>query len=263
MKLLWIGGNHPRHLYFINQIQMAFDVCGALIEVREPMVPSPSADISEHDRRNFIRHFENRDQAERKYFGSQPLPQCPTLEASESVLNAPASVEFVKAVGPDVALIFGSGLIKEPLSSALPYPTLNLHLGLSPRYRGAATLFWPFYFLEPTYAGSTFHYIVAEPDAGEIVHQVVPDLEHGDTIHSVACKTVLASAEHCARLLRVFEQQGPWRSYKQRGSGKNFLNSDFRPEHLRVIYDLFEDNLATLYLEGKLRSKTPTLVRQF
>jgi len=166
-------------------------------------------------------------------------------------------------VSPDVALVFGSGLIKDPLLSVLPRQTLNLHLGLSPRYRGAATLFWPFYFLEPTYAGSTFHYLLTEPDAGEIVHQVTPELERDDTIHSVACKTVVASAEHCIRLLHMFEHKRGWQSYRQRGSGKNFLGSDFRPEHLRVIYDLFEDNLVALYLDGKLLSKTPTLIRQF
>ena len=29
---------------------------------------------------------------------------------------------------------------------------LNLHLGLSPWYKGSATLFWPFYFLQPNYS---------------------------------------------------------------------------------------------------------------
>lgn len=263
MRILWIGGNHLRHLYFINQVQKAFNVCGALIEVREPMIPPPPPEVSEHDRDNYIRHFKSRDQTERKYFGSQSIPQCPRLEITASTLNSPGSSEFVKALQSDVAIIFGSGLIKEPLASMLPQHTLNLHLGLSPRYRGAATLFWPFYFLEPTYAGSTFHYIVTEPDAGEIVHQVVPELEWGDTIHSVACKTVMASAAQCIQLLKLFEQQGPWRSYKQRGTGKNFMNNDFRPEHLRVIYDLFNDSLVNLYLEGKLQSKIPTLLRQF
>ena len=45
---------------------------------------------------------------------------------------------FFDFAGFDVALIFGTGLIKDPLYSALPADTINMHLGLSPRYRGSA-----------------------------------------------------------------------------------------------------------------------------
>ena len=100
-----------------------------------------------------------RYEAEKKYFGSQTLPSCPILKVDTDKLNSQESVDFVKKINPDVVLIYGSGLIKEPLYSTLPKNAINLHLGLSPNYKGAATLFWPFYFMEPTYAGSTFHYI--------------------------------------------------------------------------------------------------------
>ena len=164
---------------------------------------------------------------------------------------------------PDVVLIFGSDLIKEPLLSMLPRHTLNLHLGLSPRYRGAATLFWPFYFMEPTYAGSTFHYIVSEPDAGDIIHQVIPTLQRGDGIHDVSSKVVIDSVKHAIRLLEIFERGGVWKLYKQKSTGKNFLGSDFRPQHLRVIYNVFNDDMVDCYLDGNLESRTPRLVRQF
>ena len=262
MRILCIGGNHLRHLYFVNKILQVFDICGSIVELRENMIPQPPENVSELDRQNFIRHFENRDKTEKQYFGMQSLPDCLRLEVRGDHLNSAQSVHFVRSVNPDVALIFGSGLIKEPLFSALPRHTINLHLGLSPRYRGAATLFWPFYFMEPAYAGSTFHYIVAEPDAGEIVHQVVPSLDPSDGIHDVSCKTVIASAQQAIELLNIFEMRGKWQTYKQRGTGKNFLSSDFRPAHLRVLYNLFNDDMVKFYLEGKLQSKCPNLICQ-
>jgi folate-dependent phosphoribosylglycinamide formyltransferase PurN len=263
MKILWIGGNHPRHLYFINAIQKDFNLSGAIIERREHMIPRPPEGIGELDRNNFIRHFENRDKAEKKYFGWQQLPDCPKLEVDQDNLNSARSVDFIKSIKPDLVLIFGSGLIKEPLLSALPHHTINLHLGISPRYRGAATLFWPFYFMEPGYAGSTFHYIISEADAGDVIHQVVPELHPEDGIHDVACKTVISSAQEALQLLKIFVSEGEWKRHKQKGSGKNFLSGDFKPEHLRVIYNLFNDDMVKHYLEGRLKSKTPSLIRQF
>ena len=159
MKILWIGGNHSRHLYFINKIQSVFKISGAIIQKREHIVPQPPENIEEVDRKNFIKHFSNRVIAENKFFGNPDLPNCETHFVTSETINSQESLNFIKSINPDVVLIFGSDLIKNPLLSILPKQTINLHLGLSPRYRGAATLFWPFYFLEPNYAGSTLHYI--------------------------------------------------------------------------------------------------------
>ena len=178
-------------------------------------------------------------------------------------LNSPESAEFVRRIAPDIALIFGCSLIKDPLKSALPPLTVNLHLGLSPWYRGGATLFWPFYFMEPNFAGSTFHFIVNEPDAGDIIHQSVPELSSEDGIHDVACKTVVASSEDAVRLLKIAAAGGRWDRYRQKGTGKNFLRSDFRPEHLRVIYNVFNDDMVRHFLDGNIKTRQLKLVRQF
>jgi len=160
-----------------------------------------------HDKQNFLKHFSNRDKLEQKYFGNQELPHCPMLKVSKEELNLKNSAEFVNEIKPDLVLIFGCSLIKEPLYSSLPENSINLHLGLSPRYRGAATLFWPFYFMEPNFAGSTFHYIISEPDAGNLIHQSIAKLEVNDTIHDVACKTVIQSTEDMLKLLKKFKEK--------------------------------------------------------
>lgn len=263
MRILWIGGSHPRHLYYINAVAAEFPLAGALIETRENLVPQPPARLPESDRLNFVRHFENRAQAEGRYFGDPSYPDCAQLETDSEELNSERSVEFIRSVDPDLVLIFGSGLVKDPLYSALPRHAINLHLGLSPRYRGAATLFWPFYFLEPPYAGTTFHYIITEPDAGDVIHQVTPELAADDGIHDVACKAVVDSAAEAVELVRILNRQGAWQIHQQRGTGKNFLASDFKAEHLRMIYDVYNDDLVRHYLEGNLPSKKPTLFRQF
>lgn len=263
MRLIWIGGNHPRHLCFAKGVEKEFGLAGAVIQERENFVPSPSLGLDPVDHNNFVRHFRNRADAEAKYFGEWPYPDCPLhLVESETEVSSQKAADFIKRCAPDLIFLFGPGLIKDPLYSQLPCPTVNLHLGLSPRYRGAATLFWPFYFLEPAYAGSTLHFIVGEPDAGDIVHQSVPELDPNDHIHDVACKTILASLKDALKMFDIYSRKGSWRTYKQKGTGKNFLTSDFRPEHLRVIYNLYDDDIAKQYLNGNIAQKKPKLIRQ-
>lgn len=65
------------------------------------------------------------------------------------------------------------------------------------------------------------------------------------------------------KLLEIKKSGGVWKNFKQIGTGKNFLASDFKPEHLRVIYTLFDDKIVGEYLKGNIDSKNPKLRRQF
>ncbi len=65
-----------------------------------------------------------------------------------------------------------------------------------------------------------------------MIHQRVPALDPNDGIHDVACKTVITSTNEVMNLLDILEKGGQWVPHKQKGTGKNFLNSDLKPEHL-------------------------------
>ena len=67
-------------------------------------------------------------------------------------------------------------------------------MGLIPYYKGSITMFWPFYFLEPNMAGTTFHIIDKYVDTGEILHNNTPNLERGDGLHDVASKAIFDAA---------------------------------------------------------------------
>ncbi|WP_197408322.1 formyltransferase family protein [Campylobacter iguaniorum] len=231
------------------------------MEKRENFLPKPDSSLEDIDKINFIRHFDNRQKFEIEFFGKNKiLPNCEICQVSEHDLSGQNSVEFIKKIKPDVVFIFGTEMIREPLYSVLPKMTINLHLGLSPRYRGSATLFWPFYFLEPNWAGSTFHFITNKPDAGGIIHQTLPILEKGDTIHQVACKVVKQSSIEVRRIIDILNSRQNLRIYKQKTSGKNFLTRDFVPQHLRVIYNLFNDNIVDYFLEKKINPKNPNII---
>jgi len=258
-RIAVISGDHRRHLYYVNEIAKVHNVVGGVFQTRENMKPEPPKELDFIDHANWMIHFATRDEKERIYFGEQKLPDIELLKVTADDLSSENTANFIKSLRPDTVLIFGTGMLREPLVSALPKETINLHLGLSPRYRGAATLFWPFYFLEPNWAGTTFHYIEHSPDAGDIVHQVVPKLKKSDGIHDVACKAVIASTVDAIALLK----KDNWQTFTQKPeAGKNFLASDFKPQHLRVIYQQFGNSMVRAYLEGRINPKEPNLKKQ-
>ena len=241
MRVAIVGGTHPRHLFFHSTIS---NVVGKLLVARENMTPEPPRHLGGHDKALWIRHFDNRAICEQKYFGNNAPVSAMVISPSE--LNTAKSRDYIAGLKPDVVLVFGCGLLKWYLD----VPMINLHLGLSPRYRGSATLFWPFYLLEPNNAGCTFHQIVDEPDAGKILHQVRPKMMRGDTIHDVSCRAVLAAQRDFSKLQDKFPD---WEYHKQKNTGKCFLSGDFQPHHLRNIYDVWDDDIAGAYLRGDIK----------
>lgn len=234
----------------------AVEVVGVIIQDHGPLIPDVPRWLGDKDRINWRQYFNNRAAKEEVYFGKPPPPHGFVCKGDN--LNSKNAAIYAYQSQADLALIFGTGMIRDPLFRAMPTLKVNMHLGLSPRYRGAATLFWPFYFLEPNQAGVTFHQIVAEPDAGAILHQSRPELKHRDTIHDVGCRAVVHATEDMLELLTKWPE---WEFKTQKNTGKAFMASDFQPHHLRTIYDTWGDKIVDAYLRGDIRPTEPKLYR--
>tara|TARA_B100001093_G_C26846021_1_gene1022814 strand:- start:1564 stop:2364 length:801 start_codon:yes stop_codon:yes gene_type:complete len=266
MKILLISGSHPRH-FFVHEeiINLGYD-CSAIVMNRENLIPDPPANISFSDKNLFEKHFNERYKIENTAFGKLSINifnKVETLFCNPHELNSQRTAEFIRKQNPNIAFIFGPDLIKNPVFRELPKDKINLHLGLSPWYRGSATLFWPFYFLEPQFAGATFHQISLEADAGGILHQSIPILEYNDGIHDVAVKTVLSAKNDLRDLLGIFKQKKKFFYKKQKSTGKLFLTKDFKPHHLKNIYQFFNNDIVKHYLKGNLGTEKPKLIRAF
>ena len=262
MKILIISGDHPRHIYFHKKIieQKNIDVKSIILK-RESF--SKPKIFSKNKKHIFLlkKHFEDRDKEEKIFF-SDNIKLKNFFSVDKSNFNSKILNHLKKNRNYKVVIIFGTHMINKELRKYMPKNTINLHLGLSPNYRGTATLFWPFYFLEPQFAGFTFHKLGDAPDTGEILHQGSPNLERGDKIHTVACKTVVKATKDISILLKNFKLK-KWKYARQKTSGKNFQTKDFHPCHLDVIYNKFNNRIVDMYLDKKLSIKKPKLINFF
>ena len=256
MKLILFSGDHPRHLFVNKDVPKYFDEALIIIMRREELLPNPPKNLSTHDKNLFKTHFENRYKVEAATYGdlspSDVYHNFNTIFVNPHELNTHKIAKVVKDFRADFCFIFGVDLILDPVILELPAVKVNLHLGLSPWYKGGATLFWPFYHLQPQFCGVTFHQITKQADAGEIIHQCTPELLKGDKIHDVAAKCVVKAKKDLRKILTYWKKKRKFNGKIQHTSGRNWRNIDFHASQLRVIYDLFDDNIVDSYLCGQL-----------
>lgn len=85
-------------------------------------------------------------------------------------IHAPEVIEQVRALAPDLGLVYGSPILKPELFNIPALGTLGIHHGKAPQYRGNKTTFWAMYNGEKT-AGVIIQKIDAGLDTGLIVKE--------------------------------------------------------------------------------------------
>lgn len=267
MKVTLMTGSHPRHLYVARKLHEAGMLHSLVVERREPMVPVPDPSLSELDRANVIRHFREREEAEIRVFGQGDLfffqGKLPVLVIEPSELNGEETKRWLREHPADVVITYGVHKLEDDLLALLPEHAWNIHGGLSPWFRGTATLFWPFYFLKPNWAGMTIHRLSSKLDGGDIIHHSVPELQRGDGIHDVACRAVQQVADDLVVILGMLKSGRTITAVPQKSSGKLFTNADWMPQHLRLIYNTFNNDIVDRFLDGEFGRSEPNLVRAF
>ena len=212
-------------------------------------------------------HNDARDKKEREYFfpsGEKFLNAFRVLETTADGLNGPEVAAAIKEARADVALVYGTTLLKKRTLEALKgVQTINLHAGLSPWYKGSATLFWPIYFMEPQYAGCTFHVIDEKIDHGDVIHQNRPEIFANDGLHDIGCRAIVKAAGDIVPLLSKIERGWLETPIQQKKSGKVFYSWDFKPHHLRVTKRLLSGGFLGEYLQKRERFPDPPIIRQF
>jgi folate-dependent phosphoribosylglycinamide formyltransferase PurN len=118
-----------------------------------------------------------------------PDGRVPTLEVDD--INAPEVVRAVRDAAPGCGVVTGTSILRTPVMESAPV-WLNIHCGITPRYRGVHGAFWAVQEGRPELAGVTVHQIDAGIDTGGIVAQATIALEGDDTYRTLPVKQYLA-----------------------------------------------------------------------
>ena len=109
--------------------------------------------------------------------------------------SAPEFLDVVRALEPDLIVVFAYGEILSDAFLAIPrLSTINLHLSLLPKYRGAAPVQWAIANGETT-TGVTVMHIAKKMDTGDVILQRPEPIHQDDTGGSLEARLADVGAE--------------------------------------------------------------------
>ena len=252
MKTVLLTSNSLRHKCIAAQLAMTTDLALVVTESKSPQITNTSG-YSGEDAAFLDRHFGARASSEREFFGNYSgFPQnIPALTVEHGKINSPEVFKKITDADPDLIVLFGTSIIKDPLLKEFGGRIINLHLGLSPYYRGSATNLYPYLFEEPECIGATLHLATSEVDKGAILCQLRPEISKEDNLHSIGNRVILETGQILPEVLRKYIS-GKIEPVIQESSGKLCRISDITPKVLRKIYRNFDKGMIPRYLEDKV-----------
>ena len=203
MKIVILTSNSLRHKFLANTLSQH---CEDVLIISECKPQTSSSDDSK-SYTEIDNHFMLRDEIEKSFFPNDNYFIPKTLPIVYKEANSPYVYQVIKNFKPDILIVFGSSIIKEPLISLLPAGSIiNLHLGISPYYRGSGTNFWPLVNNELEYLGSTILHLDSGIDTGDIICHVRPKIQLDDNVHSLGCKIIQSSVEYLVKIIKLLSE---------------------------------------------------------
>ena len=240
LRLLILCGRSPRHLYVANRLCEAATPIAIVHETgREWTAKAVSRSLrpanlwSKVSRR--LRDRDRRGQEAKFFFGGGPAVLArPELVTEVPYVNHPEVAGLAARLKPDIIAVFGTGLIRGPLLSAGRMGIINLHGGLSPRYRGSDCTFWALYNGEFDQVGCTLHFIDPGIDTGDLIAHICPEITEGDDELTLFWRAVRDSAAVYAECLQRLER-GEALGRKQNERGNLYLFKRRTRRHEREL----------------------------
>lgn len=245
-----------RHRYFVNALREHANVVAvAYEETGYSPATVDKADLTPQERRVVEAHFAERHRQERLFFGAnadfiEGDASCASCRLAPATLNSEATVDFLVSRGVDTVVVYGTSLIQAPLIDRWQGRMINMHLGLSPYYRGTATNFYPLLNEEPEYVGATVHLIDAGIDSGAIFRHARPEIVEEDQPHTIGCKAILAGIDAMVSVLEAFAagRATPVAQWPVTGA-RLYLRRDYHPRQVVTLYDKIDAGLIPQYVE--------------
>tara|TARA_Y100000816_G_scaffold291312_1_gene282308 strand:- start:2123 stop:2914 length:792 start_codon:yes stop_codon:yes gene_type:complete len=189
MKITLITSDQPRHIYFTNLLN---SICSDFFLIQEKKLKIDGR-LNEKNKKlseNKKKYFDKVKDAENKVFGEKiKLNENITNKLSIKLgqLNKKPLKSLTKFLDSDIYVVFGSSYIKSDLIDFLiKKKALNIHMGVSPFYRGTDCNFWALNDNNPHLVGGTIHYISKGLDSGPILYHAISSIKEDPFLYTMS-----------------------------------------------------------------------------
>jgi folate-dependent phosphoribosylglycinamide formyltransferase PurN len=255
-KIVLLTGSELRHEFFRKflSINKNITVLASFCESKEGnLLDHVQKDKQPNDLRTL--HLLTREIVEKDFFElfcTYVNDKSNPIFIEKGDINNPRLVSKIIKLNPDIIISYGCSIIRSELLNEFKGRFVNMHLGLSPYYRGSGTNFWPFVNNELQFIGTTFMYIDEGVDTGEIIHQIRANISYNDNIHQIGNRLIRDSCIECVKLIRAFNklermEQIVLSSNEQR----YYRKKDFTETSLIQAYKNISNGMIDQYLINK------------
>ncbi len=196
MKVTIFSSNQPRHLNLAKEFSKISDQVFFISEVNT-VFPGQVKDFFKKSKVMYS-YFQNVITSERNIFGDiNFLPDnIKILPIKSGDLNKLKKSQLIESLTSDIYVVFGASYIKGWLIDFLiEHKAINIHMGVSPYYRGSSCNFWALYDNNPSYVGATIHFLGKGLDSGEILFHCLPKLQSKDNTFDFTMRSVLVAQQ--------------------------------------------------------------------
>ena len=195
MNITLITSDQIRHNYLVNLLSN--------IATKLNVIQEKKTFFSNQNKiSNLIKnYFLKVDDAQKKVFGNAAIDK-KNKELEKCSLNSLS--DFLNS---DIFIVFGSSFIKKDLVNFLiDHKALNIHLGISPYYRGTDCNFWALFDNNPHLVGATIHLLSKGLDSGQILYHALSEIKEDPFIYTMsAVKSAFESIAQKIENKTIFE----------------------------------------------------------
>ena len=262
-KLILLTGNELRHLYFAcflssyKNIDLKFVVHESNIKLTRNILYKKDKIIKKHvdlRTKTEIKDFKKFIKLNKKY---------ESINIKNGNINKEKIINLIKMKEFDYIISYGCSIISSEFINKFKNKIFNIHLGLSPYYKGSGTNFFPFVNKELQFCGSTIMQISKKIDGGKIIHQIRPEFNINDNIHTIGNKIIKKTA---IELCKILTKKKFFKFFKinTKYKTKVYKRKDFTKNNLEKALTNIKNNLIPNYIRKykKLMEKKYPIKRQ-
>lgn len=248
-KVILITSDSLRHIYFRKILAQVgeVEVIRSYVEKSENRLESHSVFSTAIEKQHDIA----RKKSESDFFQDlvMILPDISNpFFLPKGDINLDNHIDDIMKLSPDVIVTYGSSIIERPLIEKMKGRFLNIHLGLSPYYRGAATNLHSLANGEFHLCGYTLMHIDEGIDTGEIIHQRRADIDVFDTVHTIGNRLIKHMTTDVAKILSRWDEIQEKKQFIVENS-RVFRIKDVNETVLRKLYRSVSPQRITEFLE--------------
>lgn len=243
-KILLLTGSELRHQYIrymLYKHPMIKIVC-AILEGEEQSLENRTNFA--HDVHGILRkHIIDRKINEEKHFNGIAEIHHPVKFIKKGDINSDFISGIVKNLDIDYVVCYGCSILTGFWFDIFHNKIINMHLGLSPYYRGSGTNFWAMADNNFSCVGTTFMYMNKGIDTGKIIIQKRAEIKEQDSPHDIGNRLIKESGEFLPNLLCTLDDISHNVIKPQFNTLRRFCSrKDFNVEIVTNFYKNFNKN---------------------